>query len=122
MHRVVREMLVSMPLLIGSRLERGEIVADELTHLIWSNERCAWWRSGGIGYTVIVEEAGRFNRDQALEECRRSLLGWRPGTPYPDIPVLQRDIMAMLEPGELGHAPVVASPASADLADVQAYD
>lgn len=97
-------------------------MADELTHLIWSNERCAWWRSGGIGYAVIVEEAGRFTRDQALEECRRALLGWRPGTPYPDIPVLERDIMAILERGELSNAPTMVAPASPDLAGVQAYE
>jgi len=54
---------------------------DESTHLIWSNEHRGWRRPGGLGYSVHVEEAGRFTRQQALEKCLRALVGWRPGTP-----------------------------------------
>ena len=76
-------------------------MTDELTHLIWNTEHGAWWRPGGVGYSVHIEEAGRFTRRQALEECCRVLVGWRPGTPYPDIPVAERDVMMMLD-GDAG--------------------
>ena len=78
-------------------------MTDELTHLIWNTEHGAWWRPGGVGYSVHIEEAGRFTRRQALEECCRVLVGWRPGTPYPDIPVVERDVMMMLD-GDAGAA------------------
>jgi hypothetical protein len=45
-----------------------------MTHLIWNTEHCAWWLPGGVGYSVHIEEAGRFTRRQALEECCRVLL------------------------------------------------
>jgi len=78
-------------------------VIDESTHLK-SNKRRGWRRPGGLGYSVHAEEAGRFTRQQALEECRRALVGWRPGTPYPDIPVAERYVMLILGRGELGNA------------------
>ena len=77
---------------------------DESTHLIWSNEHRGWRRPGGLGYSVHVEEAGRFTRQQALEKCRRALVGWRPGTPYPDIPVAERCVMLILGRSEFGNA------------------
>ena len=78
-------------------------MTDELTHLIWNTEHGAWWRPGDVGYSVHIEEAGRFTRRQALEECCRVLVGWRPGTPYPDIRVVERDVMMMLD-GDAGAA------------------
>ena len=77
---------------------------DESTHLIWSNEHRGWRRLGGLGHSVHVDEAGRFTRQQALEECRRALVGWRPGTPYPDIPVAENYVMLILGRSELGNA------------------
>ncbi len=28
--------------------------------LIWSNEHGAWWAPDGLGYTRVIEEAGRY--------------------------------------------------------------
>ena len=85
-------------------------MTDELTHLIWNTEHGAWWRPGDVGYSVHIEEAGRFTRRQALEECCRVLVGWRPGTPYPDIPVMERDVVMMLD-GDAGDPVSSATPA-----------
>lgn len=86
------------------RSVQDETVTDELTHLIWNTDHGAWWRPGGVGYSVRIEEAGRFTHRQALEECCRALVGWRPGTPYPDIPVVERDVMVMQDGDGYGYS------------------
>lgn len=49
--------------------------------LIWSNEHSAWWRAGGHGYTVDVNEAGRFMFEQAAKICSNANCYLRPGGP-----------------------------------------
>jgi len=44
-----------------------------------------------------------------------------PVTPYPDIPVAERDVMLILGRSELYNAPPMAVPASPDLADIQTH-
>lgn len=39
-------------------------------YLIWSNEHRAWWRPSSQGYTMQIEKAGRYTRDEALKCCR----------------------------------------------------
>lgn len=34
-------------------------------YLIWSNQRGGWWRARERGYTVRIEEAGRYTREHA---------------------------------------------------------
>jgi hypothetical protein len=93
-------------------------VIDESTHLIWSNEHRGWRRAGGLGYSVHVEEAGRFTGQRALEECGRALVDWRPGTPYPDMPIAERHVMLILGRSELSNTSPMAAPAASDLADI----
>jgi hypothetical protein len=106
---------------IRGRLQMVETAIDELTYLIWSNEQHGWRRPGGVGYSADVEEAGRFTHHRAFEEYRQALVRWRSGSPYPDIPVTERDVMLVLGRRELGNGPPMAGPASPDLGDVQAY-
>lgn len=40
------------------------------TYLIWSNQRQAWWRPGGAGYTLAIEEAGRYGTEWAQRIIR----------------------------------------------------
>lgn len=37
--------------------------------LIWSNEHTAWWNPNGNGYTLRVDEAGRYSFADALKIC-----------------------------------------------------
>lgn len=38
--------------------------------VIWSGEHSAYWRPNGAGYTTVVEDAGRFTREEAEERTR----------------------------------------------------
>lgn len=39
-----------------------------IRYLIWSNQHGAWWAPGARGYTLDIDQAGRFARHQALRE------------------------------------------------------
>lgn len=39
---------------------------------IWSFEHDAWWKSGGMGYTQHVQEAGIYLRDDAVKIVRQA--------------------------------------------------
>lgn len=62
--------------------------------LIWSNEHMAWWRPGSAGYTAHAEAAGRYTHEQALSISANARGGWRPGSPPPEIPVAEADVLA----------------------------
>ncbi len=36
-----------------------------MKYLIFSNQKRMWWRANRLGYTDIVDEAGRYTRDEA---------------------------------------------------------
>lgn len=42
--------------------------------LIWSCEHEVWWRARGMGYTHDWLEAGLYEKDEALEICKRANL------------------------------------------------
>lgn len=46
-------------------------VHDRL-YLVWSLEHRAWWRRHGRGYTPVLDEAGRFTRDEAATICEHA--------------------------------------------------
>lgn len=62
-------------------------------YLIWSNEHMAWWRPGSAGYTTHAEAAGRYTHEQALSISANARDGWRPGSPPPEIPVAEADVL-----------------------------
>jgi hypothetical protein len=43
--------------------------------LIWSNKHAMWWRANHSGYTQWIEEAGRYDRDDAVALVRRASVG-----------------------------------------------
>lgn len=36
-----------------------------MNYLIWSNQQGMWWRPAKAGYTMHIEEAGRYSRAEA---------------------------------------------------------
>jgi len=62
-------------------------------YLIWSNEHMAWWRPASAGYTIHAEAAGRYDHATALSICANARDGWRPGSPPPEIPVAEADVL-----------------------------
>lgn len=63
-------------------------------YLIWSNEHQAWWRPNSRGYTLSVEAAGRYERDEALTIASRSRDGWFAGEAPPEIAIREEDVLA----------------------------
>jgi hypothetical protein len=75
---------------------------SETRYLVWSGrEHQAWWGPGRCGHTNDLSQAGKYTRAEALEICRNALPGqWKPGAPFPEIPVRLEDVIAMLERDE----------------------
>lgn len=63
-------------------------------YLIWSNEHQAWWRQNSAGYTMLVEDAGRYSRDEALKIASDARNGWRAGQAPPEIAISEADVLA----------------------------
>lgn len=64
-------------------------------YLIWSNEHRAWWRPNRCGYTTYVRNAGRYQRDEAIQIARNARNGWVAGQPPPEIAVPEADVLEM---------------------------
>lgn len=62
-------------------------------YLIWSNEHRAWWRPNSRGYTIHIEAAGRYTRDDALKFSR--VRDQVPGEPMPELPIREADVLAI---------------------------
>lgn len=58
-------------------------------YLVWSNEHRAWWRPSAAGYTVHMEAAGRYTRDDAIGHS----LARDDGKVPPEIPVRLADLV-----------------------------
>lgn len=43
--------------------------------LVWSNEHGQWWRANHMGYTSVIEEAGRYGMAESLRICRNANFG-----------------------------------------------
>ncbi len=63
-------------------------------YLIWSNEHRAWWRPNTRGYTLQLEKAGRYSRDEALKHCR--VRDQVPGEPMPELPIREDDLLRVV--------------------------
>lgn len=76
-------------------LEAAEKYRNRLAmYLIWSNEHQAWWRPNSCGYTIYVDAAGRYGRDEALSIASGARDGWIEGEPPPEIAISEADILA----------------------------
>ena len=45
--------------------------------LIWSNQKGMWWRPDRRGYTAIIDEAGRYPRNEAERIVRDATVDWQ---------------------------------------------
>lgn len=66
----MEEMKELLPLMkrVKEQLTELNRAADKVLSapwLIWSNEHAAWWGPGERGYTTVIEEAGRYTREEA---------------------------------------------------------
>lgn len=67
-------------------------------YLIWSNEHVAWWRPDHSGYTVSIEYAGRYSREDAMQICKGANYGFMQDTTNPnEIPVLELDAIHTMD-------------------------
>ena len=57
---------------------------NEPKYLVWSNEHSAWWGPNGCGYTRIIANAGRYDRETALSIAGMRDGGWLPCKGNPD--------------------------------------
>lgn len=51
------------------------------THLIYSHEHGAWWRSRRLAYTGDLAEAGRYSAEEAARIVADAAYGWHGGLP-----------------------------------------
>jgi len=56
----------------------------EPRYLVWSNEHKAWWGPEHRGYTRIIANAGRYDRDEALTIAGKRGGGWYLNKGNPD--------------------------------------
>jgi hypothetical protein len=73
------------------------VIMDDEKYLVWSHEHGAWWRPESHGYTVYLQSAGRYSRDEALMICGRGRDGWPRKAAPPEIPVREADAIACAE-------------------------
>lgn len=46
-----------------------EALSTQPLWLVWSNQHRAWWRAASAGYTIRIDEAGRYCLKEALSIC-----------------------------------------------------
>lgn len=63
-------------------------------YLIWSDEHSAWWRPASRGYTIHMDQAGRYSREEALSICANGRDGWNAKESPSEIPVREEDAIA----------------------------
>lgn len=66
-------------------------------YLVWSNEHTAWWRPNHEGYCYAINEAGRYDRDEALAICRGANFGFTHEENPNEIPVLEADALITMQ-------------------------
>jgi hypothetical protein len=63
----------------------GEAGRGQGAWIVWSNEHRAFWRPNRCGYTVRIEQAGRYTKAEAETICNganyRAISNLRSGTP-----------------------------------------
>lgn len=72
------------------------MIAHDDTYLIWSHEHRLWWGRGMRGYVERITEAGRFDREEAVNICADAIARTAPETDVLlDLPVRLADLHAM---------------------------
>ena len=64
-----------------------------MSYLIWSNEHRMWWRPNRGGYTRSLEAAGRYTREEAIQQCALGRDGWGSNEIPPEMPVDEIDAL-----------------------------
>lgn len=78
---------------LAARQRKGHQMEEQ--YLVWSHEHGAWWRPNRAGYTVHLEDAGLYSRDEAISICAESRDGWGMRQDVPsEIPVRGGDAAA----------------------------
>lgn len=67
-------------------------------YLVWSNEHGAWWRANSAGYTTLLNQAGRYGRDEAINICAFSRDGYTAREVPCEIP-MRLDAVVCAKPG-----------------------
>lgn len=65
-------------------------------YYIWSNEHRSWWGAGRQGYTRILERAGTYSLDEAVQICNGANYGWNAGEGNPSELPIQKEAAALL--------------------------
>ncbi|MGH3518829.1 MAG: hypothetical protein ACRDQ7_15705 [Haloechinothrix sp.] len=52
-------------------------MSETVKYLIWSNQHTGWWRPRHHGYTLMIEEAGRYDKAEAEEIVARATVDGR---------------------------------------------
>lgn len=66
-------------------------------YLVWSNEHRAWWRADQCGYTVFVNAAGVYTREEAIQICVGAHNGWQSECAPYEVPVRLSDAIECCE-------------------------
>jgi hypothetical protein len=62
-----------------------KIKMGDKKYLIWSNEHGAWWSLNRRGYTRTTAEAGRYNKEDALEICKDAAIATPEHSVKPEV-------------------------------------
>lgn len=84
-----------MAIPLGSGAIDHEAMQNDV-YLVWSNEHRGWWGPGRCGYSVGLQKAGRYNREQALDICRGAIASAGHLGAIAEIPVRERDVRDFL--------------------------
>lgn len=61
----------------------------EEPYLIWSNEHKKWWCPYGEGYTNLVQKAGRYSSEKAIDICNDANCQWDEDCNPNELPILE---------------------------------
>jgi len=76
----------------------GVAIACGDNYLIWSNYHGAWWKPDRAGYTPSLDQAGRYSREQAIEQCAHGRDGYTSRPHPPELP-LREDVIVTRKAG-----------------------
>lgn len=55
--------------------------AENTEWLIWSNEHNAWWSPASMGYSTLIQEAGKYSFEEAVKIVRHANKYCNPDKP-----------------------------------------